>query len=205
MTSSFWNERYSEQEFVYGTEPNTFLREQLARLTTGKILFPCEGEGRNSVFAAQNGWKVNAFDQSEEGCKKAQQLAKQNNVEVVYQIADALSVEYPKESFDVIALIYAHFPSAIRQEVHQKMISWLKPGGYIIVEAFNSTQLKNSSGGPKDVSMLLTIEILEENFKELTIEALLYETIILHEGKFHQGEAEVVRFVGRKNKLKNKK
>jgi hypothetical protein len=107
-------------------------------------------------------------------------------------------VEYPKDSFDAIALIYAHFPSAIRQEVHQKMISWLKSGGYIILEAFNPTQLKNSSGGPKDITMLLTIEILEENFKGLTIEELAYETIILHEGKFHQGKAEVVRFVGRK-------
>jgi 2-polyprenyl-3-methyl-5-hydroxy-6-metoxy-1,4-benzoquinol methylase len=198
MTSSFWNERYSEQEFVYGTEPNTFLKEQLATLMAGKILFPCEGEGRNAVFAAQQGWQVNAFDQSEEGFKKAQQLARQNNVEVHYQIADALAVEYPKESFDVIALIYAHFPSTIRQEVHQKMVSWLKPGGCIILEAFNPTQLKNSSGGPKDITMLLTMEILEENFKGLTIEALAYETIILQEGKFHQGEAEVVRFVGRK-------
>lgn len=198
MTSSFWNERYSEQEFVYGTEPNTFLKEKLATLTAGKILFPCEGEGWNAVFAAQQGWQVNAFDQSEEGFKKAQQLANQNNVEVHYQVADALAVEYPKESFDVIALIYAHFPSAIRQDVHQKMVSWLKLEGYIILEAFNPAQLKNSSGGPKDTSMLLTQEILEENFKGLTIEALFYETIILHEGKFHQGEAEVVRFVGRK-------
>ena len=198
MTSSFWNERYSGQEFVYGIEPNAFLKEQLAKFPAGKILFPCEGEGRNAVFAAQQGWQVNAFDQSEEGFKKALQLAKQNNVEVQYQVADALEVEYPKESFDVIALIYAHFPSSIRQEVHQKMVSWLKPGGYTILEAFNPAQLKNSSGGPKDVSMLLTKEILEENFKELTIEVLAYETIILHEGKFHQGEAEVVRFVGRK-------
>jgi 2-polyprenyl-3-methyl-5-hydroxy-6-metoxy-1,4-benzoquinol methylase len=198
MTSSFWNERYSGQEFVYGTEPNAFLKEQLAKLPAGKILFPCEGEGRNAVFAAQQGWKVNAFDQSEEGFKKAQQLAKQNSVDVHYQVADALEVEYPKESFDAIALIYAHFPSAIRQEIHQKMVSWLKSGGYIILEAFNPAQLKNSSGGPKDVSMLLTMEILEENFKELTIEVLAYETIILQEGKFHQGEAEVVRFVGRK-------
>lgn len=198
MTTSFWNERYGQQEFVYGTEPNAFLKEQLAKLKAGKILFPCEGEGRNAVFAAQQGWKVNAFDQSEEGFKKAQQLAQQNNVEVVYQVADALAIEYPKESFDVIALIYAHFPSTIRQEVHQKMVSWLKPGGYIILEAFNPAQLKNSSGGPKDVSMLLTLEILEENFKGLTIEELFYETIILHEGKCHQGKAEVVRFVGRK-------
>ena len=198
MTTSFWNERYGEQEFVYGTEPNAFLKEQLAKLPAGKIFFPCEGQGRNAVFAAQQGWKVNAFDQSEEGFKKAQQLAQQNNVEVQYQVADALEVDYPKESFDVIALIYAHYPSAIRQEVHQKMVSWLKPGGYIILEAFNPAQLKNSSGGPKDASMLLTMEILEENFKGLNIEELFYETIILHEGKFHQGEAEVVRFVARK-------
>jgi hypothetical protein len=43
MTTSFWNERYGQQEFVYGTEPNAFLKEQLAKLPAGKILLPCEG------------------------------------------------------------------------------------------------------------------------------------------------------------------
>ena len=70
----FWNERYRQNEFAYGEEPNEFLKEQLAKLQPGSILFPAEGEGRNAVYAAQSGWQVSAFDISEEGKKKAERL-----------------------------------------------------------------------------------------------------------------------------------
>ena len=74
--ADFWNERYAQKEFVYGTQPNTFFKEQLDKLDTGNILLPAEGEGRNAVFAASQGWDVLAFDISESGKKKAIQLAK---------------------------------------------------------------------------------------------------------------------------------
>jgi hypothetical protein len=66
-----WNERYANEEFAYGEEPNNYLKEQLTKLDAGKILFPAEGEGRNAVFAAKEGWTVSAFDISNEGLRKA--------------------------------------------------------------------------------------------------------------------------------------
>ena len=108
--SQFWNDRYAQKEYVYGTNANIFFADELSKLNAGKILLPCEGEGRNAVFAAMHGWAVEAFDNSEEGRKKALQLGHQNNVTINYQIADAMTVEYPAESFDVVALIYAHYP-----------------------------------------------------------------------------------------------
>jgi hypothetical protein len=71
-----WDERYKQQDFAYGVTPNNYLKDQLIKLQTGKILFPAEGEGRNAVFAAKLGWIVSAFDISIEGKKKAMQLAK---------------------------------------------------------------------------------------------------------------------------------
>ena len=82
----FWNKRYAETEFAYGALPNEFLKEQLQNLSAGKILFVCEGEGRNAVFAAKQYWNVEAFDLSAEGKKKALQLAEQNNVTINYQL-----------------------------------------------------------------------------------------------------------------------
>ena len=73
-----WNDRYSSEEFAYGTAPNNYLKEQLEKLKTGSILFPAEGEGRNAVFAAKLGWKVSAFDISAEGKNKALKLAEAN-------------------------------------------------------------------------------------------------------------------------------
>lgn len=65
----FWNERYSHEKLAYGAEPNEFFRNQLQHLRPGKLLVPAEGEGRNAVYAAQQGWQVTAFDFSEAGYK----------------------------------------------------------------------------------------------------------------------------------------
>lgn len=198
--NNFWNERYAEKEFAYGTLPNQFLKEQLDTLSAGNILFVCEGEGRNAVYAARQNWHVEAFDLSEQGKKKALLLAEENNVAIDYQITDASAAKYPSESFDAIALIYAHFPASVRKSIHQKIITWIKPGGMLIIEAFNPNQLNNSSGGPEDPSMLYTTEMLADDFYSLTTQQLSTESINLNEGKYHIGKADVIRYIGIKAK-----
>jgi ubiquinone/menaquinone biosynthesis C-methylase UbiE len=198
--TDFWNNRYAEKEFAYGILPNEFLKEQLKKHPTGKILFVCEGEGRNAVYAAKQSWNVEAFDLSQEGKKKANLLASQSNVTINYQIADAFQVTYPENSLNVVSLIYAHFPDMIRKAVHQKIVRWLKPNGVVIMEAFNPNQLNNLSGGPKDLSMLYTKDMLLDDFRELDILQISNETIELNEGKYHIGKADVIRLVGRKTK-----
>ena len=194
--SSYWNERYSQKEYVYGEEPNLFFAEQIDRLNAGTIVLPCDGEGRNGVYAASKGWEVNAFDTSVTGKSKALQLANKQNVRLSYIIEDAIKATYPLESVDVVAFIYAHFPMTIRKLIHKKAITWLKPGGRIVLEAFNPLQLQNNSGGPKDVTMLYTEEILLEDFDELETELLMKIKTDLKEGKYHQGKADIIRFVG---------
>jgi 2-polyprenyl-3-methyl-5-hydroxy-6-metoxy-1,4-benzoquinol methylase len=196
--NDYWNNRYAEKEFAYGTSPNEYLKEQLSRITPGRILFICEGEGRNAVHAAAQNWEVEAFDLSEEGRKKAIILAEENSVKINYKIADATLVEYPENTFDVVAIIYAHFPRSIRVSIHEKIANWLKPGGRIILEVFNPNQLNNSSGGPKDLSMLYTPEMMQSDFSSFDILALTTDEIELSEGKYHMGKADVLRFVGRK-------
>ena len=66
-----WDDRFGKQEFAYGVEPNDYLKEQLEKLNKGNIFFPAEGEGRNAVYAAKQGWDVSAFDISKEGKRKA--------------------------------------------------------------------------------------------------------------------------------------
>jgi len=194
--SSFWNERYREEGYAYGEEPNVFFAEQIDKLKQGVIVLPCEGEGRNAVYAASKGWEVNAFDMSVAGKSKALQLANRQNVRLSYTIEDATKVAYPLGSIDVVAFIYAHFPVTIRKQIHKKAITWLKLGGRIILEAFNPEQLQNTSGGPKDVTMLYTEEMLLGDFAELEIELIETIQIALTEGKYHQGKAEIIRFVG---------
>ncbi len=196
--SLHWDERYNRKEYVYGSTPNVFFENQLTDLKPGDILLPCEGEGRNALFAAQSNWNVVAFDSSEVVKNKAMALATQNNVSYDYKILDVNEANFEPESFDVIALIYAHFKPQLRSKFHATIQGWLKPGGKIILEAFNPNQLNYNSGGPKDLDMLYSTDILYKDFEGMKIELIETSTIVLDEGAFHQGDAAVIRFVAQK-------
>jgi 2-polyprenyl-3-methyl-5-hydroxy-6-metoxy-1,4-benzoquinol methylase len=198
-----WNDRYRDKEFAYGEQPNNYLKEQLEKLPPGKILFPAEGEGRNAVFAASLGWQVCAFDISAEGQKKALQLAKKNNVSIDYKVGDLQTVNYKADQFDAIALIYAHFPADIKSALHKSLDKYLRSGGTIIFEAFSKRHIefiaKNEKvGGPKDIAALFSVEEIRNDFNNYDIIELMETEIDLHEGIFHNGQASVIRFIGRK-------
>jgi SAM-dependent methyltransferase len=198
-----WNERFGKDEFAYGEEPNNFLRNQLEKLSPGKILFPAEGEGRNAVFAAALDWTVSAFDISIEGKKKAMKLAESKGVSIYYQLGELETLKYERGQFDAIALIYAHFPADIKSLYHKKLNNYLRSGGLIIFEAFSKKHVeyikKNEAvGGPKDIDMLFSIEELKADFPNYDILELSEQEIELKEGSFHNGIGSVIRFVGRK-------
>lgn len=191
----FWNERYNQEAYIYGTNPNVFFSQQLSELKAGKILLPAEGEGRNAVYAATKGWKVNAFDYSESGREKALELASRQGVEIDYQIHEA-SEYVIKDSFNVVALIYAHFFISERLQLFPKLEKSLQSAGTVIIEVFSKAQLGRSSGGPKDPELLYDITEIRESFPAIRF-SLLEETVIpLDEGSYHQGEAVVIRAVG---------
>jgi 2-polyprenyl-3-methyl-5-hydroxy-6-metoxy-1,4-benzoquinol methylase len=198
-----WDERYSNDEFAYGEEPNLFLKEQLQKLQPGQILFPAEGEGRNAVFAAKLGWVVSAFDISNTGQKKALQLAKKNEVTIDYQVGELESLSYGQEQFDAIALIYAHFPAEIKSHLHKTLDKYLRTGGTIIFEAFSKDHInyiaKNEKvGGPKDIGSLFSKEEIIADFNNYNIVELQEVEISLNEGIYHNGLGSVIRFVGQK-------
>ncbi|MCC5815858.1 MAG: class I SAM-dependent methyltransferase, partial [Leptospira sp.] len=171
----FWNERYDSEEYVYGEEPNEFLARILPNLKKGKILFPCEGEGRNSVFAARHGWSAVGVDWSESGKKKALSLAEKYKANIEYIIGDVSHLDFQVESFDAIALVFAHFPKQIREGIHKGLMKFLKPGGYILLEGFSKDHVKFQAenpnvGGPKDPSMLFSTEMILSEFSGLQIE-----------------------------------
>ncbi len=198
-----WNDRYRTEEFAYGEQPNNYLKEHLEKLNSGKILFPAEGEGRNAVFAAKRGWEVSAFDISLEGKNKALQLAENNQVSIDYQIGELETLNYKPEQFDALALIYAHFPAAIKSSYHKSLSAYLRKGGIVILEAFSKNHLgylaKNKNvGGPKEIDMLFSMEEIKSDFADFEIIILEEKEIELSEGLFHNGQGSVIRFVGQK-------
>jgi len=197
--ANFWDERYSVDEYIYGTEPNQFFKEEIDKISSsGLLLLPGEGEGRNAVYAASHGWKVDAFDQSEVAKLKAKKYAEENGVTINYKIIDLGSLNPKSNYYNCAAIMFVHLPSEIRSSFHKKIVESIKPNGKIILELFSKNQFGKSSGGPQDLSMLSSLQEIENDFKELQTIILQEENIILNEGKKHNGEASVIHFVGEK-------
>jgi hypothetical protein len=200
----FWNSRYQAKEYVYGMTPNEFLKRSLSNISSVQsALFPAEGEGRNAVYAASLGMDVVAFDYSEEAKKKADELALLHHVQLDYRIADLATVEFEMESFDLLVLIYAHFPPQFRQEWHRKLQEYLKPGGILLLEGFSKKHLEISKfnqnpSGPQNIEMLFSQQQLENDFSSIDIINMSEEVIKLNEGPFHQGQSAVLRLMGKK-------
>jgi hypothetical protein len=180
-----------------------FFKQELDKLKSGKILLPADGEGRNSVYASIKKWRSFACDLSEEGKIKAYKFAESRNVTIDYQVGDFGKLEYENESFDAIALIYAHFPSDKKSAYHKLVDKYLKVGGTLIFEAFGKKHLGYNSvnpkaGGPKSLDMLFSMEELKSDFSNYEISILEEVEVDLSEGKFHIGKGSVVRFIGKK-------
>ena len=197
---NFWDQRFAEPGFKYGTEPNAFVRQQAAHLAPGShVLMPGDGEGRNGVWLAQQAHHVTSVDSSAVGLKKARELAAQLGVALATELADLAHWAPKAGSFDAVMIVFAHLPQSFRREAHRRLAHGLKPGGRLMVEAFHPEQLRRSSGGPKDVTMLYSTEQLSDDFAGLlTPEHVWHGEVSLSEGSGHHGLAIVTRWTGQK-------
>jgi SAM-dependent methyltransferase len=193
-----WDERFSGEEYVYGTEPNKFFAEQISKLEPGKILFLGEGEGRNAVHAAKLGWEVHAVDYSDSGKTKSLNLAEKENVKLNYLVSDVTEYNPEENSFDTVVIIYLHLNEENRKVVHQNIIKALKLNGKIILEVFDKKQIEKKTGGPKNIDLLYSLEDIFEDFQDLDIIKFSNESIHLNEGNLHNGIASVIQYVGEK-------
>lgn len=198
-----WNKRYSDEEYAYGEQPNRWFQQQLDLLSApGKILMPAEGEGRNAVYAAKLGWTVSAFDPSSAGRDKAIKLAKRNMVNIDYRCGQLEDMNYLPESFDAAGLIFAHLPQD-QQLFHRQIGHLIGSGGYLILEGFSRANLayrqRNPKiGGPPDIDMLFSEEMIAAHFRDFEPIYLAEEEVTLQEGIYHQGQGMVIRFLGKK-------
>ncbi len=199
--SLFWDDRFSGENYIYGEAPNQQFKEFIDSLPKGTILLPGEGEGRNAVYAALKGWNVIALDQSVKGKEKALALANKMQVNIDYRVEDLLKSDFSPGSFDAIALVFLHLPEEIRKKVHCYLQELLKPGGKLLLVGFSKDQLTYSSGGPKNIDMLYTCDMLNNDFTELSVEQNVKEMMELNEGLGHNGSGSVITFKGHKRVL----
>ena len=190
----FWNGKFSKADYFYGTKANEFLASKIKLFTNHKTLLCLgEGEGRNAIFFAKNGFEVEAIDASDVGLAKLNDISKKENLGIKTVCMDLNHWEANKK-YDVIVASYLHMFKEEREELFEKIEDSLNTNGYFIAEFFSTKQLTYNSGGPKDLDLLYTIEDFSEHFK-LCKKDICEQMTILDEGIGHQGEACVIRVI----------
>ena len=193
-----WDEEYSVDEYVYGTAPNDFLRSMTEKLTRGRVLCLAEGEGRNAVHLARNGFSATAVDSSRVGLAKAKALALKHGVDIEIVHADLAEFETEEGTWDSIVSISCHLPPGLRQTVHRSVVSGLKQGGTFLLEAYTPKQLEFGTGGPPSAEYMMELSTLREELSGLEIihgEELVRSVV---EGINHTGTGAVVQILARK-------
>ena len=127
-----WNRRFESEDSFLGVRPSPFLSREIERI---KLLAPGDaaldiacGEGRNSVFLAQNGFRVTGLDISDVGISKGIVRANNAGVNVDFMQVN-LDGYYISEKYDLILNFNFLLRGLIPSEVDA-----LAPGGLLLFD-----------------------------------------------------------------------
>lgn len=195
-----WNELYDKPEYVFGTAPNDYLVSKRDYLKRGqKVLLVADGEGRNSVWCAQQGMDVDAFDLSVKAVGKAEKLADEKGVTVHYFVSGIDDWNWENGKYDAVIVIFAQFATpAMRARLFANCMRTLKPGGILILQGYTPKQLEFKTGGPPHVEHLYTEDMLRDYFGTMDILELESYEAFISEGARHTGMSALTGMVARK-------
>jgi SAM-dependent methyltransferase len=195
-----WNKRFAADGYLFGTEPNAWLRKQADIWSAGqRVLCVADGEGRNSVWLARRGLQVDAFDISDIGVAKARRLAKDQGANVNFQVADCDGFAWPEAAYDGVAAIFVQFADpALRERLFAHIQRCLMPGGTLVLQGYTPKQLEYRTGGPPVASHLYTEVLLREAFAAMDIVALREYEADVAEGSGHLGRSALIGMVARR-------
>ncbi len=190
-----WEQRFAEDRYFFGTEPNAFVAATVARLPRGRALCLAEGEGRNAVHLAEAGYEVSSVDLTQAGVAKTRRLAAERGVEVDAQVGDLATFDLGAEAWDLVVSSFAHVPPAVRRRVHAQLATALRPGGALVLEAYTPDQIGRGTGGPPVPELTMTLAALREELAGLDlVHAAELERPVL-EGNGHTGLGAVVQVI----------
>ncbi|MBV7378212.1 SAM-dependent methyltransferase [Maritimibacter dapengensis] len=195
-----WNQRFDTDEYIFGKTPSQFLVSHEGLFAPGlTALAIADGEGRNSVWLAEQGLDVTAMEGSPNAIAKARKLAEERGVDVSFREADIFTYDWDTTNYDFVIGVFFQFmgPDA-REDVFAGMKRATKPSGRVLIHGYTPKQLEYGTGGPKAIENLYTEEMLAKAFAGWKIERLeSYETE-LDEGAGHAGMSAVIDLVAQK-------
>jgi SAM-dependent methyltransferase len=197
-----WDARYAREGYLFGTEPNTFLVSCRDLLPPGaRVLCVADGEGRNGVWLAEQGFAVDSFDASPVAVAKARRLAAERGVEVQLGVASVDDWPWPEDAYDAVAAIFVQFsPPDMRRRMFANVLRALRPGGLLLLEGYSLAQLAHGTGGPRIPDQLYTEDQLRAELPPagFAIETLRAYEEVLDEGPQHSGLSAVIDVVARR-------
>lgn len=193
-----WEQRYGGDDYVFGTEPNDFLRANVGLLPPGPVLCLAEGEGRNAAFLAAQGCDVSSIDLTEAGVAKTRRLAAERGVSVAAEVGDLATADLGLQRWQAIVSIFAHLPPAVRRDLHRRVVAALAPGGVFLLEAYTPDQIGRGTGGPQTADLTMTLAALRRELAGLDVVTGQELERDVVEGPGHTGAGSVVQFIARK-------
>jgi len=186
-SAQHWESRYRQSPDLFGDRPSELLVQYRKLLQPGmSALAIGDGEGRNGIWLAEQGLKVCSVDISATALDRARRAAEQRGVRLATECVDVRRWNWPKARYDLVCSIYVHFPASDKQYMLRRMFGALKPGGYLMLEAFHKHQATLASGGPNDPDMLYSCSELRRVFARARIVELeKVATRVVMEGADH--------------------
>lgn len=162
------------------------------------MLCLADGEGRNSVYLASTGRRVSSVDLSEAGVAKTRRLARARGVTVDAVVADLASFDLGHDRWDGIVSIFAHLQAPVRVDLHQRVVTALRPGGVLLLEAYTPDQVGRGTGGPPVPELTMTAAGLRDELQGPDVIRCVEVEREVVEGVGHTGTGSVVQMVARK-------
>ncbi|MBW4984009.1 class I SAM-dependent methyltransferase [Mameliella sp. CS4] len=192
-----WNTRFDTSDYVFGTAPSGFLTAHTGLIPPGaRTLCIADGEGRNSVWLAQQGCDVTAFDLSPNAIAKAEKLARSAGVSPDFNVSTIEGWDW-SQTYDLVVAVFFQFLSPEeRTPVFAGLRRALAPGGRLMLHGYTPKQVEYGTGGPGDPANMYTADMLRDAFPDLTLLRLAEYEQELNEGAGHKGRSALVDLIG---------
>lgn len=158
MDANAWDERYSESERVWSAEPNRWVVRETSGLAPGRALDLAAGEGRNALWLAERGWRVDAVDFSSVAVRRIADAAADRGVDVRTEVADATRYDPEEAAYDLVLVSYLHLPQEDMTGVLKSACRAARPGGTLLLVGHDAANLAHGTGGPQDPRVLSSVE-----------------------------------------------
>lgn len=196
----FWNQRYQAEGFLFGREPNTFVKSLAHLFKPGQdVLAIADGEGRNGVFVARQGAQVTSIDFSAPALEKAHRLAKEFSVKITIEQQDIYEWHGTDSAYDIVLAIFIQFaPPKKRTLLFDNIKRLVKPGGLVVMQGYRPEQVIYKTGGPPQAENMYTSDLLRTAFADFDIQHLEEHDSVVDEGSGHSGLSALIDMIARR-------